>query len=206
MRVCRKNQSKTNPMKTNLNLKLMLVTAVFFAALFAFTYNTSALTLGDEHELGTVNPSIPEGDADITSYLNAMIPLPLGGSIHVIIGPHDNLVTRNSFNDFGLLPKPASLALRGTGTGIDLGAVGTFEYLFAHYGGPDGGFAEVWFGGDLSGGITIPATGDDHALSGWALFTAPSSNVPDTGSTLGLLFLALIGLLGASRFRSLRFY
>jgi hypothetical protein len=39
-------------------------------------------------------------------------------------------------NGFGTLPSPATLALRGTGTSINLGTQGTYDYLFAHYGGP----------------------------------------------------------------------
>ena len=57
-----------------------------------------------------------------------MIGLPLGGSTHVIIGPHDNLVTRSK-NNFGTLPGPATLALRGTGTAIDLGRERMTTYL-----------------------------------------------------------------------------
>jgi hypothetical protein len=155
------------------------------------------LAIGDQRELGEVIPPTPEGDSDITQYVNFMIGLSLGGSGHVVIGPHDNLVTR-SMNDFGSLPSPATLALRGTGTSLNLGAVGTYDYLFAHYGGPGGGFAEVWYVGNLSGMITIPATGNGHGLSGWALFTAPSGGVPDSGTTAMLLGMAL-GVLGLAR-------
>ncbi len=155
------------------------------------------LTIGDQHELGKVQPATPEGDAAITQYVNFMIGLSLGGSGHVIIGPHNNLVTR-SMNDFGPLPGPATLALRGTGTTINLGTQGTYDYLFAHYGGPGGGFAEVWYVGDLSGTISIPATGLGHGLSGWALFTAPGGVVPDGGTTVMLLGAAL-GALGMAR-------
>lgn len=100
------------------------------------------LTIGDQHELGQVHPAVPEGDAFITQYVNVMIGLSLGGSATLIVGPHDVLVTR-SMNDFGPLPGPATLALRGTGTTINLGIQGTYDYLFAHCGGPGGGFAEV---------------------------------------------------------------
>jgi len=147
------------------------------------------VAIGDGHELGQVHPAISEGDAAITQYVNFMIGLSLKGSGHVIIGPHDNLVTR-SMNDFGPLANPATLALRGTGMSIDLGTPGTYDYLFAHYGGPRGGFAEVWYVGDLSGMITIPPTAFRHGLSGWALFTAPAS-VPDGGATVMMLGAAL---------------
>ena len=156
-----------------------------------------SLAIGDQHELGQASPPVPEGDADITQYVNFMIGLSLGGSGQVIIGPHTIQVTR-SMNSFGSLPAPATLALRGTGTSINLGTQGTYDYLFAHYGGPGGGFAEVWYVGDLSGTISIPATGLGHGLSGWALFTAPSGAVPDGGTTVMLLGAAL-GALGVVR-------
>ena len=157
------------------------------------------LAIGDQHELGKVQPPTPEGDADITQYVNVMIGLSLGGSGHVIIGPHNALVTR-SMNGFGSLPGPATLALRGTGTTINLGTQGTYAYLFAHYGGPGGGFAEVWYVGNLNGSISIPATGLGHGLSGWALFTAPNGAVPDGGTTVMLLGAALSALCMARRF------
>jgi hypothetical protein len=191
--------------------KLAIFAAAFGALMLAFIQHASAvphplppaisLTIGDTHQLGQVRPPVPEGDADITQYVNFMIGLALGGSGHVIIGPHDALVTR-SLNDFGLLPSPATLALRGTGTTIDLGATaGVYDYLFAHYGGPGGGTAEVWFVGDLSGIITIPATGfGGYGLSGWALFTAPGGAVPDGGAAVMLLGVALCALGIARRF------
>lgn len=155
------------------------------------------LAVGDQHELGQASPPVPEGDADITQYVNFMIGLSLGGSGQVVIGPHTILVTR-SMNDFGPLPSPATLALRGKGTSINLGTQGTYDYLFAHYGGPEGGTGEVWYVGDLSGVINIPNIAFGHGLSGWALFTAPGGTVPDGGATVMLLGVAL-GALGAAR-------
>lgn len=187
--------------------KLALIAAAFCAATLAFSQNASAyklpmppsfnLTIGDNHELGQARPPVPEGDGDITQYVNFMIGLSLGGSGHVIIGPHNILVTR-SMNDFGPLPGPATLALRGTGTTVNLATQGTYSYLFAHYGGPGGGTAEVWYVGDLSGVITIPGIGFGHGLSGWALFTAPGGAVPDSGATAMLLGAAL-GAIGIVR-------
>ena len=191
-------------MKINMIPKenLAILSAAVCAVMLAVSQqNASALTIGDAHELGQVRPPVPEGDAAITQYVNFMIGLSLGGSGHVIVGPHNILVTR-SMNDFGPLPSPATLALRGTGTTIDLGATaGVFDYLFAHYGGPGGGTAEVWFVGDLSGIITIPATGfGGYGLSGWALFTAPGGAVPDGGATVMLLGAALAAIGVARRF------
>lgn len=156
-----------------------------------------ALGIGDTHELGKVVHGIPEGDPFIPQYVNAMIGLSLGGSTHVIVGPHDNLVTR-SMNNFGTLPGPVTLAPRGSGAAINLGTQGTYDYLFAHYGGPGGGTVEVWFVGNLSGTINIPQIGFGHGLSGWALFTGGGVGVPDGGATVMLLGAAL-GVLGISR-------
>ncbi len=157
------------------------------------------LTVGDQYELGKVQPPTPEGDAAVTQYVNFMIGLSLGGSGHVIIGPHNILLTRST-NDFGQLSRPATLALRGTGTTVNLGLTGgTYDYLFAHYGGPRGGFAEVWDVGNLNGSISIPAIGLGHGLSGWALFTTGGGGaVPDGGTTVMLLGAAL-GALGMVR-------
>ena len=155
------------------------------------------LAIGDGPELGTAVPPVPEGDADITQYVNFMIGLSLGGSGQVVIGPHTIQVTR-SMNDFGPLPSPATLVQRGTGTTVNLGAQGTFTYLFAHYGGPGGGTGEVWYVGDLNGSISIPGTAFGHGLSGWALFAAPGGGVPDGGTTAMLLGAAL-GTLGLVR-------
>ena len=196
-------------MKTSaiLTSKFVLLLAVGCTVIFASVSNVSAnriplpqsisLAIGDQHELGRAIPPVPEGDADITQYVNFMIGLSLGGSGQVIIGPHTIVVSR-SMNDFGPLPSPATLAQRGTGTTVPLGTQGTFTYLFAHYGGPGGGTGEVWYVGDLSGSISIPGTAFGHDLSGWALFTAPNGGVPDGGVTAMLLGMAL-GVLGVVR-------
>jgi VPDSG-CTERM exosortase interaction domain len=84
----------------------------------------------------------------------------------------------------------------GTSTTINLGAQGTFTYLFAKYDGPNYG-SEVWYVGDLSGKITIPATAGGYALSGWTLF-GTGAGVPDGGTTAMLLGAAL-GVLGIAR-------
>jgi len=199
-------------MKTNgiLTGKFVLLLGIGCAVMMASGTDANAsriplppsidLTIGDQHELGKVQPATPEGDAAITQYVNFMIGLSLGDSGHVIIGPHNSLVTR-SMNDFGSLLGPATLALRGTGTTVNLGLTGvTYDYLFAHYGGPRGGFAEVWYTGNLNGSISIPATGLGHGLSGWALFTVPGGAVPDGGTTAMLLGAALGALSMVRRF------
>ena len=69
------------------------------------------LTIGDQRELGQVHPAISQGDAAITEYVNFMIGLSLGGSGHVIGGPHVYLADC-LMNNFGALSNAAALALR----------------------------------------------------------------------------------------------
>ncbi len=180
--------------------KLAVLSAAFCAVMLAFSTNASALTIGDNQELGKVFFGIPSGNDDRTAYVNAMIGLAPGGSTTVTLSGHNNLVTR-SLNTFGVLPSPAVFALNGTSTSINLGS-GLYSYLFAKYDGPNAG-SEVWFVGNLSGTITIPATGllpgQNYGLSGWTLFgpgTPPG--VPDGGTTVMLLGAAL-GALGIAR-------
>jgi hypothetical protein len=176
--------------------KLAMLSAAFCAVTLAFSHNASALTIGDSQELGFVDPGLPAGDANRTLFVNTMIGLALGGSTHVIIGPHDNLITRSN-NDFGTLPT-AVFALNGSTTTIDLGT-GLYSYLYAKYDGPNFG-AEVWYVGNLSGIITIPATGGGYGLSGWTLFGPGGVQVPDGGITVMLLGAALGALGMAQRF------
>ncbi len=173
--------------------KLAILSAAFCAVMLAFSHNASALTIGDSQELGFVDPGLPASDADRTLFVNSLIGLALNGSTHVIIGPHDNLATRSN-NDFGPLPS-AVFALNGGTTTIDLGT-GLYSYLLAKYDGPNYG-SEVWYVGNLSGIITIPATGGGYGLSGWTLF-GPGAGVRDGGITVMLLGVA-IGALGIAR-------
>ena len=184
--------------------KLAMLSAALCAVMLAFSHNASALTIGDSQELGFVDPGLPASDANRTLFVNTMIGLALGGSTHVILGPHDNLVTRSN-NDFGPLPLPTAVfALNSPGgenppTTIDLGTGGLFSYLYAKYDGPNFG-AEVWYVGNLSGIITIPAfgQGEQYGLSGWTLFGPGGVQVPDGGFTVMLLGAAL-GALGIAR-------
>jgi hypothetical protein len=170
-----------NTMKT---IKRFLAVAVACASL-GFASQVSALTIGDSHELGFVNFGIPSGDADRTLYVNHLIDQALGTT-----DVADGQTYTRSNNSFGSL-SDAVFALNGTSTSIN---VTGYDYLFAKYDGPNYG-SEVWFVGDLSGVITIPATGGKYGLSGWTLFTSDGgNNVPDGGATVALLGAALMGL------------
>jgi hypothetical protein len=174
--------------------KLAVLSAAFCAVMLAFSHNASAvtaLTIGDGHELGFVRFGIPSGDDFRTTYVNHLIGMALGTADSA-----DGQTYTRSNNNFGSLPT-AVFALNGTGTTIDLGT-GLYSYLLAKYDGPNYG-SEVWYVGNLSGIITIPALGGRYGLSGWTLFgpgTPPG--VPDGGTTVMLLGAAL-GALGIAR-------
>lgn len=189
---------KLNIIQTN---KFALLSAAVCAVTLAFSQNASALpspkpatinlTIGDGHELGFVEFGIPSGDQDRTNYVNHLIGMALGTTDQAL----GQTFTRSN-NDFGPLPT-AVFALNGTGTSVDLGAGGLYTYLFAKYDGPNYG-SEVWYVGDLSGIITIPATAGGYGLSGWTLFGPGGNGVPDGGTTAMLLGAAL-GALGMAR-------
>ena len=153
---------------------------------------------GDSHDLGTVYNGIPSGDADRTLYVNYLIGLAPGTGIgSPVPGAGGQHYTRSLDNPILSYPT-AIFGMDGTGTSINLGVLGSYTYLFAKYDGPNAG-SEVWYVGNLSGAITIPANGlfEDHyhyGLSGWTLFTGGTPSVPDGGSTLMLLGSALAGI------------
>ena len=169
----------------------LLLTAVA-AALLTFTPSARALTIGDAHELGFVNFGIPSGDADRTTYVNHLVGMALGTSDKA-----DGQTYLRSNNAFSPLPT-AVWASNGTSTTINLGS-GLYTYLFAKYDGPNYG-SEVWYVGDLSGNITIPATAGGYGLSGWTLFGPGTPGVPDGGTTAMLLGAALSALGIARRY------
>lgn len=180
-------------------IKLAILCTAVCAAMLAFTHNASAtaLTIGDGNTLGYVYYGIPSGDVDRQNYTNQLVYMynngitdakgPFGQSYHIV----------NGAPAFGASLPNAIWAMNGTGTSINLGALGTFNYLFAKYDGPNQG-SVVWYVGNLSGPITIPATWGGYGLSGWTLFGPGGAGAPDGGTTVMLLGAAL-GALGMAR-------
>src|SRR5947208_2276581 len=173
-------------------MKFALLCTVVLGAMLAFSNNAKALTIGDAHELGFVNFGIPSGDADRTKYVNHLIGMALGTSDSA-----DGQTYFRSNNSFGSLPTAIfDHNSAGATTSVDLGDGTLYSYLFAKYDGPNYG-SEVWFVGDLSGVITIPAAGGKYGLSGWTLFgPGGGNNTPDSGTAAALLGLAFTGLGG----------
>jgi protein with PEP-CTERM/exosortase system signal len=182
--------------------KLTLLLAAVWAVILASSDDAKAIAYPlppinlasvDQHELGQVLPGMLAGDAE--QYVNSVIGLSLGGSEHLIINGQDSLVTRSN-NDFGPLSGPATLALTGQGVTVNLRTQGTYDYLLAKYDGPNA-ISAVWYVGDLTGIIRIPAISGEYGPS-WALFTSGPQSVPDGGATVIILGAAL-GILGVVR-------
>jgi hypothetical protein len=168
-------------MKNMRKLNYIYITAIVVACagFVGLAPKASALTIGDNQELGFVEFGIPSGDTARTTYVNHLINMTIGTTDSA-----DGQTYTRSNNDFGPLV-PAIFAGNGTSTSIDLGA--GYLYLFAKYDGPNFG-SEVWYVGNLSGIQTIPATAGGYGLSGWTLFNG--AQVPDSGSTVAFLGVA----------------
>jgi hypothetical protein len=179
--------------------KLALLCTAVCATMLVFSHNVSADTIlgffPDTHVVGTITPGAPADPADVANYINFMIALVPGGA-----GIFDGQIITRSTNLFGSLPTASAVgAVSGTGTTIDLNAIGgTFTYLFAKYDGQND-VSQVWNISGLSGVITIPAVGPlGYGLSGWILFGPGGQGVPDGGMTAMFLGTAL-GALGVAR-------
>ncbi|MGZ5568775.1 MAG: VPDSG-CTERM sorting domain-containing protein [Limisphaerales bacterium] len=146
--------------------------------------------------LGAIDPDHPANATSEVDAINAILALSLGGS-----GTSGGNTIYRSQNTFGSLPAATLTGTSGTGTAtsfIDSG----YTYLVAKYDGPNG-VTEVWDLAGVAAGtqITIPANafGDNnnqYGLSGWNFFNQITTNitsVPDGGSTVALLGLALAG-------------
>ena len=168
------------------------------AAVVAFTPKAEAtnLTFTDQYIVGAFKfaPGNPADPNSVATYVNYMITLAPAGS-----GMFSGMIFTRSTNVFPSLPNAnANMIAQGNTTTIDLGAGGVYSYLFANYDGQND-YSQVWYLGNLSGTITIPADGPlGHALSGWILFGPGVPGVPDTGAT-AILLGAGLGALGMAR-------
>jgi hypothetical protein len=191
--------------KQNLIPKLALVSAAVCAVMLAFSPNAKAvtnLTFNDQYVVGSFqfgqgNPADP---VSVAGYINYMITLSPGAS-----GTFQGMPFNRSNNVFANLPsanaagnvKVDSPTNNNGVVNINLGAVGTYSYLFAKYDGQND-ISQVWYVGNLGGQITIPFVGLlGHNISGYTLFAA-GGGVPDGGTTVMLLGTAL-GALGMLR-------
>lgn len=169
-------------------IKISLCMVLACAGMLAFSQKASALTLniGDSHELGYLWPGLPSGDQNRVIYVNHLI----GMALNTIDIANGQIYFRSN-NAFGSAPA-ATFALNGTGRNINLGAGGVYTYLFANY---SGAGSEVWYIGNLTGVITLPAASGLFRLSNWTLLgPGAGAGVPDGGTTAMLLGMAICAL------------
>ena len=152
-----------------------------------------ALGIGDSRELGLLWPGIQKKSTnqDRATYVNQLLGM-AAGAINVA----DGQVYFRVNHVFKSLPT-AVWAANGGGRTIDLGCGGLYAYLFATY---NGYGSEVWYVGNVSGIIRIPFLAGSGSLTGWTLFRASTTAVPDGGITVMLLGVALSVLALARRF------
>jgi hypothetical protein len=173
--------------------KFFLLCIAFCGAILVSSQDAKALSIGDSQELGFLWPGIQKktDNQNKALYVNHLIGMALG-AVEVARGE----VYFRSSHGFKSLPA-AAWAQDGGRRGIDLGTGGSYTYLLATYRGYG---TEVWYVGNLNGMIRIPFLASGHHLTGWTLFAAASTGVPDGGFTVMLLGVALGVLALARRF------
>ena len=175
----------------------------------ALAANVSAITLDSTRLIGKIVPGTPANPANENEMVNFFVVKYNGGSANGSLGDNPNdpqteeYVLQVDRGVTGVVPDPGSLdAASSTGavsvvsnnTTINVGTLG-FTYVLAKFGQD----AVVFYISGLTGEITLANLVNTQGLSGYSLFNPggddenPPPRVPDAGSTLALLGLALGG-------------
>jgi hypothetical protein len=165
----------------------------------------SALTINDPNVIGTIIDSIPASIANEVVYVNNLLGLtPNAGP--VVIGTET--YTRGANADPG---SGSVTAVGAVQTDVPPGGVSGsgYEYVLAKYDGPNAGAVLFYFGGAA---FTLPSDSatiwmnpqqQGYGISHWTGFNpgpgtgpgpGPGPGVPDAGSTVALLGLAVTAL------------
>ncbi len=184
-------------------LKYVALTSLACACFMGLAPTASAIAMqfNDPNDLGMIEPGSPASQAEEISYINILIVQGLGTGPTNINGRD---YTRTMATPAGGASPVAVLAgaLRFENQGnqlpnpvggmitINLGS-GGWTYLLGKY----GNASEVWYVAGMSGNIQIPVNSlSPNGLSHVSLFRAEGNvTVPEGGSTIALLGLALIG-------------
>ena len=182
------------------SLKPAAVAAAFIAMGFVSPASADAtLTVGDAHYLGLVNDGIPSNLANEVVYINTLLDQ-LAPSGPTLVG--SETYTRSA-NDCGGPCSDAVLAgavkQDNSNTTYDIDALG-IQYILGKYDARQAG-AYVWYVGDLTGVITLPATAGTCGASGCGLSHTsvfystdrPPQELPEPG-TLAVAGLGLLGV------------
>jgi hypothetical protein len=175
---------------------------------------SAATVIPSDLLLGTVAPATPAGDSIEIARINFLVTSLNSGNFSAVAysgagvdlgdapeGIDPNTETYTLWHPAGLVLNAPAASLTGSvkdesgNTTVDLGAF-QYDYLLAKYGDDN---AIFWIG-DLSGEIEIPNLVNRNGLSHFVLINPrdanipPPSNVPDGGTTVALLGLAISGM------------
>ena len=171
-----------------------------FAAL-ALSATAQAVAIGDANYLGFVNPGLPAGDAQTASYVQTLIDLAPGATLGTPPGATNDNYFERSLNVFANLPD-AEFGVKQDNSNATIDVTG-WTYLLAKYGvGSNAAGTHVWYVGDLTGVVDIPATFEGNGLSHSTLLTGGGTTVPDGGTTAVLLGLGLVAISFIARRRA----
>ncbi len=174
---------------------LMLAT---YAGFIAGALSASALSINDPGVVGTVRSGEPASVTDEVIYVNNL--LGLGANIvNQVISGHTYSTSSTDYN--GSVSAVGASQLGGTSVPVG------FQYVLAKYDGPNGGDVLWFLGGSAfvipadSSGLWVNTAGKGYGLSHFTVFgpTRDVPGVPDSGSSLMLLGLALSGVASVRR-------
>lgn len=160
--------------------------------------SAQAISLTDPGVVGTVTDGAPSSIADEVIYANTL----LGLAANVTTTIDGELYKTSSTDYVGSVSATGAVKKNTTDAGFSL-TVSGFEYVLAKYDGLNGGSVLFYLGG---GSMTLPGTseplwvntaGNGYGISHWTGFgpsTPPPPSVPDAGSTLAMIGLAMTGL------------
>jgi hypothetical protein len=166
------------------------------AACLALSPQLKALTIGDSHYIGHVDDGIPSNPSNEATYINTLKGLAPGATATPIgTETYDRVGSTLSTAGF---PTATDVGSVSDNSGNNVVDVTGYTYLLGKYDAGNAG-SYVWYVGDLTGLQTIPATAGQYGLSHWALFNPRGGGVPDGGTTVTLLGLAIAALAFAKR-------
>jgi len=182
----------------NLKTKTWL-TALAAACVIGAASDASALqlTTTDAYYVGSIADGVPPGGGNPSNefqWVNKLI-LMDEGDVDTGVTPGNETLTRSA-NDFGVLPAATS-EVKVDGGGDRTVTAGAL-YILGKYGAGGGTqISYVWYIGGLAVGTVLDLP--DQALSHTVVFAGagggtPPPGVPDAGSSMALLGLALTGL------------
>jgi hypothetical protein len=176
------------------------------ATVMALATQLNAVPLGISASFGAVDPGTPANATSESNFINNLRGISPAGENAPSFPPSlDDGTFLNTggtlYDRFNtVIPSgPAASttnSIQGVTSGntLNLGAVGSWSYLLAKF----GNTSYVWFVGAMGGAIELDASlGSGGGLSHYSLYT-PGTTVPDGGTTVALIGLAL-GVLAIAR-------